>query len=131
MERTSGAPTQSILYHMAFDFWSTCSRSRSRTCKENPRRELGATSSLQPRGRSLPRGRPGSVNRLQPPSGGSTAAPVEVAESEAARPTEDAEAAPEGDPEATEAAVPTTKMSRRIFRHYFFLVKQKKNYKKP
>ncbi len=48
-----------------------------------------------------------------------------VAETEAVRPTEVAEAALEEDPEATEAADPTTEVSRSIL-SYFFSCKNKK-----
>jgi uncharacterized protein YciI len=61
------------------------------------------------------------------PSGERMAASVEVAETEAVRPIEVAEAALEEDPEATEAADPTTEATLS----YFFHVKTKKNYKKP
>jgi hypothetical protein len=44
---------------------------------------------------------------------------VEVAEIEAARPTEVAEAALEEDPEASEAADPTTKAPRRTLSFFF------------
>jgi uncharacterized protein YciI len=52
---------------------------------------------------------------------------VEVAETEAVRPIEVAEAVLEEDPEATEAADPTTEATLSYFIH----VKTKKNYKKP
>ncbi len=54
---------------------------------------------------------------------------MEVAETEAVRPTEVAEAALEEDPEATEAADPTTEVSRRSL-SYFIHVKTKKIIKK-